>query len=84
MKFALDKFAAAAACAVLLAAVPTEAAAEPLALPTTNPGPLVDLSNFPPKADLYQLQNPVDLVLPDNTEEAIASIGRSLVKVGGL
>jgi hypothetical protein len=58
---------------------------EPLVLTTKNPGKLVgQLSEFPPRGELYRLQNPIDLVLPDNPDETIASIDKFPVKVGGL
>lgn len=58
---------------------------EPLVLTTKNPGMLVgQLSHFPPRGELYQLQNPIDLVLPDNPDETVASIDKFPVKVGGL
>lgn len=61
------------------------AAAEPLVLTTREPAKLVGtLSQFPPRGDLYQLQNPVDLVLPDQPDTTIATIAKFPVKVGGL
>jgi hypothetical protein len=60
-------------------------ASEPLVLTTKNPGKLVgQLTSFPPKGELYRLQNPIDLVLPDNPDETIASLDKFPVKVGGL
>lgn len=58
---------------------------EPLVLTTKDPAKLIgSLSQFPPKGDLYQLQNPVDLVLPDNPDTTIATIEKFPVNVGGL
>ncbi|MFE9454400.1 hypothetical protein [Streptomyces sp. NPDC006739] len=63
----------------------TRAAREPLVLTTKNPAQLIgQLTQFPPKGDLYQLQNPVDLVLPDDPDTTIATIQKFPVKVGGL
>lgn len=60
-------------------------APEPLVLSTREPGKLIgQLNSFPPKGELYQLQNPIDLILPDRPEEVIASIQQFPVKVGGL
>lgn len=58
---------------------------EPLVLTTKDPAKLIgSLTQFPPKGDLYKLQNPVDLVLPDDTRaEPLATIERFPVKVGG-
>ena len=67
------------------AGIRTSKAYEPLVLTTKDPGRLLgSLTQFPPKGDLYQLQNPIDLVLPDNPDRTIATIDRFPVKVGGL
>lgn len=59
--------------------------AEPLVLVTKDPAKLIGhLTQFPPKGDLYRLQNPVDLVLPDDPDTTIATIQKFPVKVGGL
>jgi hypothetical protein len=59
--------------------------AEPLILTTKDPAVLIgNLTQFPPRGDLYQLQNPVDLVLPDDPDTTIATIQKFPVKVGGL
>ncbi|MEV4051913.1 hypothetical protein AB0J55_12085 [Amycolatopsis sp. NPDC049688] len=59
--------------------------AEPLVLTTKEPATLIgQLTQFPPRGDLYRLQNPVDLVLPDDPDTTIASIQQFPVKVGGL
>ncbi|KAI8870987.1 hypothetical protein GQ42DRAFT_9449 [Ramicandelaber brevisporus] len=64
---------------------PTSGKSEPLVLTTKEPMKLVgQLTQFPPRGDLYQLQNPVDLVLPDDPDTAIATIEKFPVKVGGL
>ncbi|KAI8874368.1 hypothetical protein GQ42DRAFT_159843 [Ramicandelaber brevisporus] len=58
---------------------------EPLVLTTKNPAKLVgQLTQFPPRGDLYQLQSPVELVLPDEPETTIATIEKFPVKMGGL
>lgn len=58
---------------------------EPLVLSTKEPGKLIgQLDNFPPKGEIYQLENPIKLVIPDNPEETIAQIDKFPVKVGGL
>ncbi|TVT07978.1 hypothetical protein FNH07_14165 [Amycolatopsis bartoniae] len=63
---------------------PPERQNEPLVLTTKDPGKLVgQLTQFPPRGDLYKLQNPIDLVLPDNPDETIASIEKFPVKVAG-
>jgi hypothetical protein len=57
----------------------------PLVLETRNPAVLIgNLTQFPPRGDLYRLQNPVDLVLPDAPDLTIATIDRFPVKVGGI
>ncbi|UJW30453.1 hypothetical protein L3Q67_35440 [Saccharothrix sp. AJ9571] len=58
---------------------------QPLVLTTKEPAVLVGhISQFPPKGDLYQLQNPVDLVLPGDPGTTIATIQAFPVRVGGL
>ncbi|MFD0692136.1 hypothetical protein [Actinomadura fibrosa] len=45
---------------------------EPLVLTTKNPAQLVGkLTQFPPKGDVYRLQNPVDLVTEDDSTAAV-------------
>ncbi|GAA4526231.1 twin-arginine translocation signal domain-containing protein [Amycolatopsis samaneae] len=67
------------------AGIRSSKAYEPLVLTTKDPGLLVGkLTQFPPRGDLYQLQNPVDLVLPDDPDTTIATIQKFPVKVGGL
>ncbi|MFB9689501.1 hypothetical protein [Amycolatopsis plumensis] len=59
--------------------------AEPLVLTTKDPAKLIgQLTQFPPSGDIYQLQNPVDLVLPDNPDDTVATLQQFPVKVGGL
>lgn len=61
------------------------AAYEPLILTTKDPAKLVgQLTQFPPRGDLYQLQNPVDLIDLENPDVTIATIEKFPVKVGGL
>jgi hypothetical protein len=58
---------------------------EPLVLTTKDPAQLIgSLTQFPPKGDLYQLQNPVDLIDLENPDMAVATIQKFPVKVGGL
>ncbi|MEU8178981.1 hypothetical protein AB0C14_39480 [Microbispora hainanensis] len=58
---------------------------EPLVLETKNPARLIgNLTEFPPRGDLYQLQNPVDLILPETPDVTVASIQKFPVQVGGL
>ena len=58
---------------------------EPLILTTKDPAKLVGmLTQFPPKGDLYQLQNPVHLVDLENPDTVVATIQKFPVKVGGL
>jgi hypothetical protein len=58
---------------------------EPLILTTKDPAQLIGtLTQFPPKGDLYQLQNPVDLFGLDNPDTVVATIQKFPVRVGGL
>ncbi|QLJ06389.1 hypothetical protein HZZ00_19440 [Streptomyces sp. NEAU-sy36] len=58
---------------------------EPLVLTTKDPAKLIGkLTQYPPRGDLYQLQDPVDLVLPDDPDTTIATIQKFPAKVGGL
>ncbi|MEV6825145.1 hypothetical protein [Amycolatopsis sp. NPDC051102] len=58
---------------------------EPLVLVTKTPALLVGrLTQYPPRGDLHQLQNPVDLVLPDDPDTTTATIRKFPVKMGGL
>ncbi|GAB2781760.1 hypothetical protein [Amycolatopsis magusensis] len=58
---------------------------QPLVLTTKEPAVLVgQLTQFPPKGDFYQLQNPVDLVLPDDPDTTLATIHTFPVQVGSL
>ncbi|MFI9010104.1 twin-arginine translocation signal domain-containing protein [Actinosynnema sp. NPDC053489] len=67
------------------AGVRSPKAYEPLVLETKNPAVLVGtVTQFPPRGDVYRLQNPVDLVLPDDPDTVIATIEEFPVKVGGL
>lgn len=48
---------------------------ELLVLTTKDPAKLIgNLTQFPPKGDLYQLQNPVDLIDLENRDSTIATI----------
>lgn len=56
----------------------------PLVLSTKNPVQLTSkLTKFPPKGDIYQLQNAMELVLPDDPGTTIVKIDKFPVKVGG-
>jgi hypothetical protein len=58
---------------------------EPLVLTTKDPAKLIGtLTQFPPRGDLYQLQNPVNLVDLENPNVTVATIEKFPVKVGGL
>lgn len=58
---------------------------EPLILTTKDPAKLIgQLTQFPPRGDLYRLQNPVDLVDLENPDVTVATIQKFPVKVGGL
>ena len=64
---------------------PARAAYEPLILTTKDPAKLIgSLTQFPPKGDLYQLQNPVDLIDLENPDTVTATVKQFPVKVGGL
>ncbi|CAM3294108.1 hypothetical protein [Stackebrandtia soli] len=61
----------------------------PLVLGTRNPMVLIgQLTQYPPKGDLYRLENPVELVelkdREDSTAKPVAVIEQFPVKVGGL
>ncbi|MFE2752170.1 twin-arginine translocation signal domain-containing protein [Actinosynnema sp. NPDC059335] len=67
------------------AGVTSPKAYEPLVLETKNPAVLVgNLTQFPPRGDLYRLREPVELVLPDDPDVVVATIQEFPVKVGGL
>ncbi|TVZ93988.1 MULTISPECIES: hypothetical protein [unclassified Streptomyces] len=58
---------------------------EPLVLTTKDPAKLIgNLTQYPPRGDLYQLQNPVDLVDPDAPDTVVATLQKLPVKIGGL
>lgn len=68
-----------------LAGIRSSKAYEPLILTTKDPARLVgQLTQFPPRGDLYRLQNPVDLVDLENPDVTVATIQKFPVKVGGL
>jgi hypothetical protein len=63
----------------------SRSADEPLILTTKDPARLIgSLTQFPPRGDLYQLQNPVDLIDLENPDTVVATIQKFPVKVGGL
>jgi hypothetical protein len=58
---------------------------EPLVLTPKDPAQLIGkLTQYPPRGDLYQLQNPVDLVFPDDPDTVIATIQKFPAQIGGL
>lgn len=58
---------------------------EPLVLTTKDPVVLIgQLTQFPPRGDLYQLQKPVELVDPEDPAKVLAVIEKFPVEVGGL
>ncbi|MCX5096591.1 hypothetical protein OOK36_49335 [Streptomyces sp. NBC_00365] len=58
---------------------------EPLVLTTKNPAKLIGtLTQYPPRSDLYQLQNPVELIDLENPDIVVATIQKLPVKIGGL
>ena len=58
---------------------------EPLVLTTKDPAQLIgSLTQFPPKGDLYQLQNPVDLIDLEDPGTTVATIQAFPVNVGGI
>ena len=68
-----------------MAGIKSSKAYEPLILTTKDPAQLIgSLTQFPPKGDLYQLQNPVDLIDLENPDTVVATIKQFPVKVGGL
>ena len=68
-----------------MAGIKSSKAYEPLILTTKDPAKLIgSLTQFPPKGDLYQLQNPVDLIDLENPDTVVATIQKFPVKVGGL
>jgi len=68
-----------------MAGIQSRKAYEPLILTTKDPAKLIGtLTQFPPRGDLYQLQNPVDLIDLENPDVTVATIEKFPVKVGGL
>jgi hypothetical protein len=68
-----------------MAGIRSSRAYEPLILTTKDPAKLIGkLTQFPPRGDLYQLQNPVDLIDLENPDVTVATIQKFPVKVGGL
>jgi hypothetical protein len=67
------------------AGIRSSKAYEPLILTTKDPAKLIgSLTQFPPRGDLYQLQNPVDLIDLENPDNVVATIQKFPVKVGGI
>ncbi|MFI1767559.1 hypothetical protein ACH41H_36690 [Streptomyces sp. NPDC020800] len=57
----------------------------PLVLITKEPMVLVgQLTQYPPRGDLYRLEKPVELVDPEDATKVLAVIEKFPVKVGGL
>jgi hypothetical protein len=68
-----------------MAGIKSSKAYEPLILTTKDPAKLIgSLTQFPPRGDLYQLQNPVDLIDLEYPDTVVATIKQFPVKVGGL
>ncbi|MFG3013510.1 hypothetical protein ACGFZB_24160 [Streptomyces cinerochromogenes] len=64
---------------------PGKDGSEPLVLTTKKPMILGgQLTQFPPRGDLYTLEQPVELVDPDNPDNVLAVIQKFPVKAGGL
>jgi hypothetical protein len=62
-----------------------QAGRERLVLTTKDPAVLMGrLTSFPPKNDMYQLQNPVELVSPHDRSTTVATITQFPLKVGAL
>jgi hypothetical protein len=58
---------------------------EPLVLITKNRFTLIgQLTQYPPRGDLFQLQTPVEFVDRENPDTVVATIEKFPVKVGGL
>lgn len=58
---------------------------EPLVLTTKDPAVLIgSLSSFPPQGEIYQLDNPVDLVVPEDPDATVARIDKFPVQIGGI
>ncbi|MEU3859631.1 hypothetical protein AB0F03_20020 [Streptomyces sp. NPDC028722] len=58
---------------------------EPLVLTTKEPMVLIgQLTQYPPRGDLYTLEKPVELVDPEDPDKVLAVIQKFPVKVGGL
>ncbi|GAA3135879.1 hypothetical protein GCM10010521_22460 [Streptomyces rameus] len=64
---------------------PTEDGSGPLVLTTRKPMVLIGkLTQFPPRGDLYTLEQPVELVGLGGPDDLLAVIEKFPVKVGGL
>ncbi|MEU1408378.1 hypothetical protein ABZ471_39820 [Streptomyces sp. NPDC005728] len=58
---------------------------EPLTLSTKDTFTLTtQLTQYPPRGDLFQLKKPVDFVAPDKPDIVVATIQKFPVKAGGL
>ncbi|MGW2683609.1 hypothetical protein ACWC6I_10705 [Streptomyces sp. NPDC001414] len=58
---------------------------EPMVLVSQGKFQLVgQLTQYPPRGDLFQLRNPVDFVRPDKPDTVVATLQKFPVKVGGL
>ncbi|MFI8887004.1 hypothetical protein [Streptomyces sp. NPDC053813] len=58
---------------------------EPIVLTTKDPMVLIgQLTQFPPRGDLFQLEKPVELVTEDDPTKVVAVIEKFPVKIGGL
>lgn len=57
----------------------------PLVLTTKDPAKLIGkLTQYPPRGDMYQLQNPVDLIDLEDPDTVVATLQKLPVKIGGL
>ncbi|MFJ1548093.1 hypothetical protein [Streptomyces sp. NPDC088246] len=58
---------------------------EPIVLVTKEPMVLIgQLTQFPPRGDLFQLEKPVELINEDDPTKVVAVIEKFPVKIGGL
>jgi hypothetical protein len=56
----------------------------PLVLTTKNPAVLTgQLNYFPPRGETYQLQDPIELVDPDQPDQVVATIEKFPLQIGG-
>lgn len=59
--------------------------ADPIVLTSTNPLHLIgQITQFPPRGEVYQLQQPVQFVSPDDPDTTAAILEKMPTKIGGL